>query len=117
MLPDLRSGRSHNGVILGGGSTCSRECSPYKGTFDVFHKVIRQVCRFSEKLVDGSVHYRVSNKRFLLHQSKNGFMVYFITWVDFDWKVLGLSNVGVKLNPVTPSPPKKRRKWITKHIN
>uniref|UniRef100_A0A7C9ANT1 Mitochondrial carrier protein n=1 Tax=Opuntia streptacantha TaxID=393608 RepID=A0A7C9ANT1_OPUST len=43
MLPDLRSGRSHNGVIfLGGGSTCSRECSPYKGTFDVFYKVIRQ---------------------------------------------------------------------------
>lgn len=42
MLQDWRSTQSRNGIVPGGVSTCSRECSQYKGTFDVFHKVIRQ---------------------------------------------------------------------------
>lgn len=42
ILPELQAGQSRNGAIFGGGSACSGECSQYKGTFDVFYKVIRQ---------------------------------------------------------------------------
>ncbi|KAK9757857.1 hypothetical protein RND81_01G190800 [Saponaria officinalis] len=41
MLPELKSARSHNGVVFGEGAACS-ECSTYRGTFDVFTKVTRQ---------------------------------------------------------------------------
>ncbi|KAJ8444734.1 hypothetical protein Cgig2_030408 [Carnegiea gigantea] len=42
MLPDLRSNQSRNGIGPGGGSACAAECSRYKGTFDVFFKVVHQ---------------------------------------------------------------------------
>lgn len=42
MLPNLRSSQPHNNIACADGSTCARECSQYKGTFDVFYKVTRQ---------------------------------------------------------------------------
>lgn len=42
MLSDLRSNHPRNAMHTGGGPACCTECSPYKGTFDVFFKVVRQ---------------------------------------------------------------------------
>ncbi|GMH00441.1 hypothetical protein Nepgr_002280 [Nepenthes gracilis] len=43
MLPDLKSLQSSNRAVAGGGeSVCPPECSNYRGTLDVFIKVIRQ---------------------------------------------------------------------------
>ncbi|XP_057980183.1 mitochondrial carrier protein MTM1-like isoform X2 [Malania oleifera] len=42
MLPDLRCSTSNTRVVLRPGPMCPRECSQYKGTLDVFYKVIRQ---------------------------------------------------------------------------
>ncbi|XP_048493269.1 mitochondrial carrier protein MTM1 isoform X2 [Beta vulgaris subsp. vulgaris] len=42
MPPNLRSTQPYNNVAFSDGSTCSPECSRYKGTFDVFCKITRQ---------------------------------------------------------------------------
>ncbi|XP_021760357.1 mitochondrial carrier protein MTM1-like isoform X2 [Chenopodium quinoa] len=42
MLQNPRSTQPHNDITRADGSTCSRECSRYKGTYDVFFKVTRQ---------------------------------------------------------------------------
>ncbi|XAR62994.1 hypothetical protein NMG60_11022770 [Bertholletia excelsa] len=42
MLPDMRGLPSCSRPILGAEPPCTQECSRYKGTLDVFYKVIRQ---------------------------------------------------------------------------
>ncbi|GMH21730.1 hypothetical protein Nepgr_023572 [Nepenthes gracilis] len=42
MFPGLSSLQSCNREVAGGASVCPPECSRYKGTMDVFYKVIRQ---------------------------------------------------------------------------
>lgn len=43
MLPNPRFTQPQNNIAFADGSACSRDCSRYKGTFDVFYKVTRQV--------------------------------------------------------------------------
>ncbi|XP_057533678.1 mitochondrial carrier protein MTM1 isoform X1 [Amaranthus tricolor] len=42
MFPNPRAAQPRNNIALADGSTCYPECSPYKGTFDVFSKITRQ---------------------------------------------------------------------------
>ncbi|XP_021748396.1 mitochondrial carrier protein MTM1-like isoform X1 [Chenopodium quinoa] len=42
MLQNPRSSQPHHDITRADGSTCARECSQYKGTYDVFFKVTRQ---------------------------------------------------------------------------
>lgn len=47
---------SSSRALVGGEPTCSPDCSRYKGTFDVFNKVVRQVSRI---LFEGNIDYDV----------------------------------------------------------
>ncbi|KAL2892060.1 Mitochondrial carrier protein MTM1 [Bienertia sinuspersici] len=51
MLQNLRSTQPHNNVAFADGSTCSPECSRYKGTFDVFYKVTHQASFYKEDVI------------------------------------------------------------------
>ncbi|KAK3194671.1 hypothetical protein Dsin_025981 [Dipteronia sinensis] len=42
MLPDMRTSTSRAHAVPGSNPLCTPECNRYKGTLDVFHKIIRQ---------------------------------------------------------------------------
>ncbi|CAL5383110.1 unnamed protein product [Camellia sinensis] len=50
MLPDMRCPPPCTHAVLDAETACPRDCSRYKGTLDVFYKVIRQVGRICKTL-------------------------------------------------------------------
>ncbi|KAF5953118.1 hypothetical protein HYC85_011062 [Camellia sinensis] len=49
MLPDMRCPPPCTHAVLDAETACPRDCSRYKGTLDVFYKVIRRICKTLER--------------------------------------------------------------------
>ena len=57
MFPELRSSQSCARSVFGSEPVCPPECNRYKGTLDVFYKVIRQVCGFNSALANYYIRF------------------------------------------------------------